>query len=74
MATAESIQNLLSAFDQLSPEEKLVVAKEIGRRIATTAELSRGNLEEELAFLADQTFQMYDREEVQDGPDGSQAW
>ncbi|HEX4129712.1 MAG TPA: hypothetical protein VHZ24_06690 [Pirellulales bacterium] len=58
----DAVQQLLASFDQLSPADQLVVVKEIDKRIAT--ELDHSPLsDDDLVFLADELFQMADREE-----------
>lgn len=59
-----SVQQLISAFDVLSPTEKHEAAVEIIRRMGN---LSMGELSDEaLVEIADQTFQELDAREAED--------
>jgi hypothetical protein len=62
MAISDPVQDILASFDRLSPSERAHVLREIAKRLNTgrNAEELTGD---ELTFLTDQTFQMYDREE-----------
>jgi len=69
MSTKESAQDVLASFDRLTPAEQLTVTKEIARRMKRARDEDEGGPlhEEELTFLTDQMFQMYDREEEHNG-------
>ena len=65
MPLTDSVQDMLSVFDRLSPDEKLVFAKEIGKRVKQNIENAEGGPldDDELMFISDQIFRMFDREE-----------
>lgn len=69
MTMTESVQDVLASFDRLSPAERAIVVREIVERVKHgQVENEWGPLEEdELTFLTDQMFQMYDREEDRNG-------
>jgi hypothetical protein len=65
-AMTDAVQQILASFQQLSPADQLVVAKEIDKRI--TLESDHAPLtDDELAYLADELFQMMDKEEGKAG-------
>lgn len=57
-----AIRDILASFDQLPRAEQIVVAKEIQSRFVNVLDFSPMS-DGELAFLADELFQMYDKEE-----------
>jgi hypothetical protein len=69
MTIKESVQDILASFDQLSPAEQAIVTKEIAKRIRHAQDESQGGplAEEEITYLTDQMFQIYDGEEERNG-------
>ena len=67
MTMTESVQDLLASFDRLSPVEQVMVTREIARRMKQAQNEGALLDEDELNFLTDQMFQMYDREEERNG-------
>lgn len=79
MELTAPVREWLSAFERLSLEEQLLAAKEIQKRfenslqsadraLADEEELDMSPMSaEEMTFLADRLFQMYDEEERQHG-------
>jgi hypothetical protein len=69
MTTKESAQDVIASFDQLSPAEQVIVTREIAKRMKRAHDENRGGPveDEELTFLTDQMFQIYDREEERNG-------
>ena len=66
---SDAVQNLLTSFAQLSRPEQAVVAKAIYKKLQPeqlepVLDWSFPD-DDELAFLADQLFQTYDREDEQ---------
>lgn len=79
MELTAPVREWLSAFERLAPEERRLAAKEIQKRfesLPVSADAAAADEEEldmspmsaeEMTFLADRLFQMYDEEERQHG-------
>jgi hypothetical protein len=76
MSSIDSVQTFLAFFDRLSPTEKRIAVKELGERVKRDLEQAEGATleEDELNFLSDELFQMYDREEKANGSAESMSW
>jgi hypothetical protein len=67
------LEEMLVSFDRLSVEEQKILAKEILKRLDERPELPPLE-DEELVYLSDQLFQMYDKEEEENGTSPSPPW
>ncbi|MEX0678462.1 MAG: hypothetical protein WD063_15385 [Pirellulales bacterium] len=69
MTMTEFVQDVLASFDRLSRAEQAIVVREIAKRVKHGQDENEGGplAEDELTFLTDQMFQMYDREEERNG-------
>lgn len=63
----------LQVFERFSVEEQELLAKEVFKRVVPRPELSPLE-DEELVYLSDQLFQMYDKEEEENGTPPSPPW
>ena len=72
-ALPNALADWLRTFEQFSVEEQEILVKEIFKRVDQRSELLPLE-DEELAQLADELFQLYDREEEENGTAPSPPW